>query len=277
MRLKSLLAVLLALLFVATGQAPAQAAMQTRATVQTQDGPPPSPSDGKFAVGGSLNAGVTGQATGVYVIATFNKPGVGTVTTYGLLKQGALQEVHTKKGTAWLGKQSGHSIKTLSASKFDQLIAAAGGANRNVETNAAAKANFYQIAGFASSGGGTSGGGTGGGSTGGGSAVPPCPADWATMSEAMRKKAETIPLLRQKYLGCLSLYEAPPADDLLQLAAYDGVQLAADEYRLVFFSISWDNFMRSWGFEWNPQAAMMSFNGFGVTAIWSIESGGAGG
>jgi hypothetical protein len=45
----------------------------------------------------------------------------------------------------------------------------------------------------------------------------------------------------------------------------------------VFFSISWDNFMRSWGFEWNPQAAMMSFNGFGVTAIWSIESSGAGG
>jgi hypothetical protein len=181
--------------------------------------------------------------------------------------------VHTKRSSGWLAKQSGQSIKSLSASKFDQLIAAAGGANRNVETNAAANENFHQIAGFSSSGGGSTGG------CSGGSTLPPCPADWATMTEAQRHKATTLPLLKPKYAGCLLIrYEAPRPDNLRLMAAYDGrVWLIVDEYRLVFFSITWDNFMRSWGFEWNPQAAMMSFNGFGVTAVWSIEQSSGGG
>src|SRR5690606_8174772 len=122
---------------------PALARMKTKLTMQTPDGPPPSGGAGTFIVGPSLDAAVTSRATGIYLITTFQKPGGGVYQTYGLLKQGELQEVHTK-AKGWLSKKPGSaSIKPMPAAKFDQLIAAAGGINRNVETNAAVKANFY--------------------------------------------------------------------------------------------------------------------------------------
>jgi hypothetical protein len=259
---------------------PALAKMKTRLTMQTPDGPPPSGGAGTFAAGPALDAAVTNRATGIFLISTFQKPGGGTYRTYGLLKQGELQEVHTK-GAAWLQKRPGaRSIKALSSSKFDQLIAAAGGADRNVEGNAALKASFYQIAGFAGGSGGTSGGGSGTG--GGGSSpapVPPCPADWATMTQAQRNFIENKPALRQQYLGCLSFdLRAPTHQDSRLAAMIASDALCTYEYELVFFSITWDNVFRTWGFTWSPQEAMMSFNGFGVTAIWSMTpAGGAGG
>jgi hypothetical protein len=234
---------------------------------------------GTFAKPAGLEAAVKARATGIYRAASLNLASGKHYETLTLINQGNAVEVHTRQvGGAYLAKQAGaQSVKTLAPSKFDQLIAAAGGVSRNVE-GTAAKTQFLQIAGLAG------GGSTGGGSTGGGSSVPACPSDWASKSVIQRTKIQNDPVLRQQYLGCLTEL-MPAGQERRSMLARLGDMLtplvpeaqAADEATLVYLSISFDNFFRAWSFEYNPQGGYTAFNAFGVSAIWSLGGGGTGG
>jgi hypothetical protein len=239
---------------------------------------------GKFVKPAGIEAAVKARATGIYLAASLNVEGSKRYDTLTLINQGAAIEVHTKQsGGGYLAKRPGaQSVRVISTSKFDQLIAAAGGLNRNVE-GTQAKAGFLQLAGL-SAGGSTGGGSTGGGSTGGtgGTSVPPCPSDWASKSIIQRKKIENDPVMRQQYLGCLTELEPQYQERRTMLTRlWDAlpplVPEAHAEAELVFFSISFDNLFKSWGFEYNPQAGYTTFNAFGVAAIWSLSGGSGGG
>jgi hypothetical protein len=238
---------------------------------------PGSPTGGqaKFVKPAGIESAVQSRATGIYLAASLTTPAGHHFDTLTLINQGAAVEVHTKRaGGAYLAKQPGaQSVRTISTAKFDQLIGLAGGINRNVE-GTAAKAQFLQVAGLAP--GGTGGTGTGG-TSGGGTAPKPCPADWASKSVIQRNKIEQDPVLRQQYAGCLQT-EFVPADprrrDMLAwlweaLPPLVPEAQAADESRLVFFSIAFGNLFNEWKFEYNPQAGYTAFNAFGITAIWS--------
>ncbi len=214
---------------------------------------------------------VKSRATGVYLAASLSTPAGHHYDTLTLINQGQAIEVHTRQaGGAYLAKRPGaQSIRTIAPATFDQLIAAAGGVSRNVE-GTAAKAHFLQLAGLAGS--------TGGGSTGGGSTVSPCPSDWAAKSAVQRAKIQQDPVLRQRYLGCLSELEParPGRRDMLARLVealpplVPAARAAEEEAKLVYLSISFDNLFRAWSFEYNPQAGYTAFNAFGINAVWSI-------
>jgi hypothetical protein len=102
-----------------------------------------------FVLGNAYAEALNEAATGVYVLGT-TRIRTWTAVHYLLVRNGRGVQIQTKAGGAWLpklaGSEGGH---TVGADRFDELLAIAGGVNRDVrDLPAAQRDRFSCIAGF---------------------------------------------------------------------------------------------------------------------------------
>jgi hypothetical protein len=91
----------------------------------------------------------SGRATGIYLLGRAYLPG-DPVEVYALLHNGDVLQVHARMHGSWLAKRHG-SIggKELAPSRFDELMAIAGGADRDVRAQGAkVHADFARVGGL---------------------------------------------------------------------------------------------------------------------------------
>lgn len=104
---------------------------------------------GPITAGPGLRA-ATNQSTGVYHLVTVDEQRRHQVIA--LAHKGKVLEIHAKKAAGgYLTRGSGSTAIKVSPQTFNQLIAIAGGLNRDIESLPAAKKNeFYALAGLGS-------------------------------------------------------------------------------------------------------------------------------
>lgn len=220
-----------------------------------------------FTQGAGVRA-VTRNSTGIYTIGNFTKNSRNRATTYGLFHKGELLEVHSRKSIrrrgrlvrGWITKKSGKSNKIVSSRTFDSLIKI-GGLNKNVESLKKSERDyFYRIAGLSSQTGGS-----------GGSSSPPmmvepnrftCPKNYELriingQRKCVLKSEGEKKLFKWAYSILKLINPISPA--------YARVR------KLVYLSFSLGDLFSNVAFEYNPQARMMRFQGFGVSATWEID------
>lgn len=82
--------------------------------------------------GGSGLSALTQGATGIYELGWL-RLGSTDIVVEALLHNGAILQVHSRKGPYWLAKRAGsRGGKEIAPTKFDELTQVAGGLNRNV-------------------------------------------------------------------------------------------------------------------------------------------------
>jgi len=89
------------------------------------------------------------RATGIFLLGRAYLPGA-PVEVYALLHNGDVLQVHARLRGSWLAKRRGSSGgKELAPSRFDELMAIAGGANRDVRAQGAkVHADFARVGGL---------------------------------------------------------------------------------------------------------------------------------
>jgi hypothetical protein len=94
-------------------------------------------------------AGTGGRVTGIYLLGRAYLPG-DPVEVYALLHNGEVLQVHARLSGHWLAKRYGSSGgKQLAPSRFDELMAIAGGADRDVRAlGAKVHADFARVGGL---------------------------------------------------------------------------------------------------------------------------------
>lgn len=102
----------------------------------------------RFEPTAALGAAGT-HATGIYLLGRAYLPRE-PVEVYALLHNGEVLQVHARLGGSWLAKRHGSSGgKPLAPSRFDELMAIAGGADRDVRTQGARiHADFARVGGL---------------------------------------------------------------------------------------------------------------------------------
>jgi hypothetical protein len=91
----------------------------------------------------------TARATGIFLLGRAYLPD-DPVEVYALLHNGDILQVHARLGGRWLAKRHGSSGgKELAPSRFDELMAIAGGANRDVRAQGGkVHADFARVGGL---------------------------------------------------------------------------------------------------------------------------------
>jgi hypothetical protein len=87
--------------------------------------------------------------TGIYLLGRAHLPG-DPIEVYALLHNGEILQVHARLRGSWLAKRHGSSGgKDLAPSRFDELMAIAGGADRDVRAQGArVHADFARVGGL---------------------------------------------------------------------------------------------------------------------------------
>lgn len=118
----------------------------------------------RFAPSSAFQPAERTQATGLYVLGTTSIRSW-TATHYVLMRDGLSVQIHTKANGHWLDKlPMSRGGLTIGSARFDELLAIAGGLNRNTkELPQATRDRFYCRAGFGSCG--VAGASTGSGET----------------------------------------------------------------------------------------------------------------
>ena len=101
-------------------------------------------------VKGPMTPQITPQSTGIYSVAVLHRD-ARVYQSLALFHQGQMKEIHTRvQGGPYLRRRPGSTAIRIQPATFDQLIATAGGVDRNVEQLPLAQRNrFYQLAGLA--------------------------------------------------------------------------------------------------------------------------------
>lgn len=187
----------------------------------------------------------------------FNVADVANVSTLLLVVNGAATEVHARRAGAYLPKNAGStSVKIVSTARYDQLLHLTGGPDRAMST-AQEKLAFTTLLDSPE-----------------GPAAPrlptqTCPADFAAMKPIVQLniKNHLSDPANQKYAPC---FGAPlTSRDLLEDLFGAPAAHAADD-RLVYFTLSADNFFSQWIVTYDPDGGFYGFNLFGLKAIWQI-------
>jgi hypothetical protein len=97
----------------------------------------------------AVSAGTGVRATGIFLLGRAYLPG-DPVEVYALLHNGEVLQVHARQRGRWLAKRHGSSGgKQLAPSRFDELMAIAGGADRDVRAQGAkVHADFARVGGL---------------------------------------------------------------------------------------------------------------------------------
>ena len=86
-------------------------------------------------------------ATGIYEIAVATTDSRRMQTALALVHNGALKEVHSRSSAGYQRREAGSSAIRVSTGTYDQLLALAGGTNRDVNTlPLATRCRFYSLA-----------------------------------------------------------------------------------------------------------------------------------
>lgn len=103
----------------------------------------------EFVPGNAFAAAMKQQATGIYVLGT-TRIRTWSAVHYVLMRDGRGLQIQTKAGGAWLPKLDGSGGgHTVGAERFEQLLALAGGVNRDVkQLPAIERDRFLCLAGF---------------------------------------------------------------------------------------------------------------------------------
>lgn len=224
-------------------------------------------SQASFAGDPRIRAAVVNSWTGVWSVGRL-QTGPGAVNTLVLVVAGQVTEVHAKRNLTYLPKQPGAiSRQTIAPASYQRLIDLAGGEGNNVRATPREQAFLAELNGHGSTGRPPISGGS----------RPTCPAAFAQMGphqrELIRRAVEANNPNFAAYRGCFVLSQAEPgwSDSLGGLFGAGPALAVAD--RLVYFTISPDNFFSSWAIEYNPQGGYYGFNVLGVRAIWEIGGG----
>ena len=240
-----------------------------------------------FSAGSQFSAALSSNATGIYSLGTSNFGTYGAATTFALIHGGQIRQVQSKSGGRWLTKQAGSAGGiSVSGAKFDQLMQIAGGANRNVNTMAAATRDAFLCAATLSTANCPTTTGSGAGPGPGGTwplEIPPtggsCPTGYGLkmVVRADGSKVVVCQLLTQQ------IDLEFDADRALLAALGSALQwlIPAAEARdcgpigcLSYFSFGEIGAFR-FRFEYNEQSGFWGFNGFGIVAVFMLpEPGG---
>lgn len=221
----------------------------------------------KFAPGAAFSKALSAGATGIYTLGTSTFTGYASATTFALVHQGQIREVHSKSGGQWMSKRSSQGGLGLTSAQFDDLIALAGGLDRNVNTTNG-RDQFLCLAKLAA--------GCGSGaapSTGTPGEVAPvgmrCPTGYQLQSTASggrtcRLISYAVPPVANRFaaLGLMLelLVPAAQANDcgpIGCLAYYSFGEISATQFK----------------FEYNEQAGYWGFQGGGMWAIFDLTGG----
>lgn len=253
---------------------PASAAVEQirmMTTAERKAVPNPPSYSGSTAISTALST----NATGIYVVGTSTFSGRKPATTYALVHNGQIRQVHSKSGGSWMRKQAGSSGGVaVMAATFDTLITTAGGVNRNVNTlSSSVRDQFLSTAGLA------------GATSGGGSGTPPpmevapvngsCPAGYELKLKSNPKRVTCV-LMTQDYRpvdrddGLLASAARSALDWLVPPAfARDCGALGCLAY-FSFGEISAFRFV----FQYNSIGGYWGFNGFGIVAVFVLPEPG---
>jgi len=206
----------------------------------------------------ALSGAISRRETGVYRATMADFGGGANVETLVVLENGTIIDMHSRRGGTYLTRTVTRGIRANNAAAFGRLIALSA-VGRPV--SAASRASFLAIA----NGGSGNSGGNGG--TSPSTRPTTCPADYAGMSPASRRRADADP----RYSACLS---ALPGRSGIGIAANAistvfGIPAAeAARWTMLYFKVVPDNLWSSWGVVYDAQAETFSFNVFGVAAGW---------
>jgi hypothetical protein len=232
--------IMLATFVLAATLGTAQAVMDRPPVVVTQDSPSPKVRPITAQSISVFEQAKNTSATGFYHVSNIRHQSGSQLAVYGVLNNGALIEVHGKKGGSWAVKQAGsHSVRTISAANFDQLMSFQG---RNMKAASAAdKARFAQLTGVVF----------------GNTPNQPQPsAPPAPTAPCNKLKSNCDPLTALEPLMRI-------ADGLMNFLVSNAH--AADN-SLQYFKFS----LFGIEYEYNPQGGYAAFSGFGVNAIWTL-------
>jgi len=225
----------------------------------------------------AISTALSTNATGIYVVGTSTFSGRKPATTYALVHNGQIRQVHSKSGGSWMRKQTGSSGGVaVMAATFDTLTTIAGGVNRNVNTlSPSVRDQFLSTAGLA---GATSGSGSGSGTPPPMEVAPvngSCPAGYELKLKSNPKRVTCV-LMTQDYRpmdredGLLASALRGALDWLVPPAfARDCGALGCLAY-FSFGEISAFRFV----FQYNPIGGYWGFNGFGIVAVFLLPEPG---
>jgi len=200
---------------------------------------------------------ITPQSTGIYTMASVHKD-TRVLHSIALFHKGQMMEIHTRvDGGAYLNRKAGSTPIKIPTSKFNQLITAAGGIDRDVEKLPAAEKNeFYQIAGIAA------------GSTPSGSSKP-LPKEVQPDAAGHCPSGYRLDKPFPKAAGKCVLISQGPSPLALAWQKVFGVARAEAVIHELNFSLA--NFFGNIAFTYNDQENVYRFQGFGFQIVWDDQ------
>jgi hypothetical protein len=205
-------------------------------------------------VKGTATPQITQQSTGIYTVAGLHRD-VRPLSSLALFYKGQMKEIHTKVvGGTYLHRKPGSTPIRIQPTTFDQLIAIAGGVDKNVEQLPPDKKNrFYQLAGLSS--------------TPGSPSAPPPPEVAPDAAGHCPPGYELRPL--PKPGKCVLKAEAPQLDRQWLAAAWERLDLVRQaEAAIHEINFSLANIFGNIAFSYNDQERVYRFQGFGFTVVW---------
>lgn len=200
---------------------------------------------------------VTSQSTGIYVIANLNNAGR-VRQTLTLFHKSQLKEVHTRKTVSgtYLARTANSQAIRIPTATFNQLIAVAGGVDRNVETLPAAKRNqFYQLANL------------------GDTAPAPHPQVPPGPTGKCPPGYELIKLPLPPKCRLLSRGPSGLTDWLASLWSRFPLVPEAEAVAIKLFEFALSNVFSNIQFQWDDGLEVYQFRGFGFTVMWTDGPG----
>lgn len=214
-------------------------------------------------VKGPMTPQITPQSTGIYSVAVLHRD-ARVYQSLALFHQGQMKEIHTRvQGGPYLRRRPGSTAIRIQPATFDQLIATAGGVDRNVEQLPLAQRNrFYQLAGLA---------------------VPTPPGTPSRPPEVAPDTAGHCPQgyeLRPfpKPAKCVLISEAPQPNRNWLVAGWERLGLVRQaEAAIHELNFSLANFFGNIAFTYNDEERIYKFQGFGFVIVWDDNPAPAGG